>query len=36
MNVRNLLAQAASALPRHEEFIVRHCQATSPAASLAC
>jgi tryptophan halogenase len=26
-NIRELLAQAASALPRHEEFIARHCQA---------
>jgi tryptophan 7-halogenase len=35
MNIRGLLAQAANALPRHEEFIARHCQAPTPAASVA-
>jgi tryptophan halogenase len=34
-NIRDLMAQAASALPRHEEFIARHCQAPAPAASVA-
>lgn len=30
-DIRDLMAQAANALPRHEEFIARHCQA--PAAT---
>jgi hypothetical protein len=30
-NIRDLIAQAASALPRQEEFIARHCQAPAPA-----
>jgi tryptophan halogenase len=34
-NIRDLMAQAASALPRHEEFIARHCQAPAPAAPAA-
>jgi tryptophan halogenase len=34
-NIRDLMAQAASALPRHEDFIARNCQAPAPAASVA-
>jgi tryptophan halogenase len=32
-NIRDLMAQAAAALPRHEEFIARHCRAPAPAAA---
>jgi tryptophan 7-halogenase len=32
-NIRDLMAQAANALPRHDEFIARHCRAPAPAAS---
>jgi len=31
-NIRDLIAQAASELPPHDEFIARHCRAPAPAA----
>ena len=34
-NIRDLMAQAANALPRHEEFIDRHCRAPAPPAAAA-
>jgi tryptophan halogenase len=34
-NIRELMAQAANALPRHEEYIARHCQAPAHAAAVA-
>ena len=33
-NIRDLIAQAASELPRHDEFIARHCRAPAPAAAV--
>jgi tryptophan halogenase len=34
-NIRDLMAQAARALPLQEEFIARHCQAPAPATAVA-
>jgi len=33
-NIRDLIAQAASELPLHDEFIARHCRAPAPAAAV--
>jgi tryptophan halogenase len=33
-NIRDLIAQAARELPRHDEFIARHCRAPAPAAAV--